>query len=203
MPEFDDSALLHADPNYDPAKAREYYLRTRQLKGRKKGIASVTSNANLADRAINGPRAGATKVPAKKGGPKKLSAAGKRRLRAKAEARLDALQARLDQLNDLLAQLVKAAKERSGVDTEEKKTAADKAKDSKDAKGTDPKSAAQKKKDAEAAAKKYAEENGSTAAKAKALEAKIAAVQDKIETARIKAAAELGVKTKSKTKKAT
>jgi len=32
--EIDDSALLHRDPDYDPVKAHEYYIRTRKLKGR-------------------------------------------------------------------------------------------------------------------------------------------------------------------------
>lgn len=36
----DGTILMHGKRPYDPAKARAYYLRTRQLKGRKKGIAA-------------------------------------------------------------------------------------------------------------------------------------------------------------------
>lgn len=36
---FINNILAHASENYDPVKAREYYLRTRQLKGRKAGSA--------------------------------------------------------------------------------------------------------------------------------------------------------------------
>lgn len=39
----DGSTLMHGPQPYDPAKAREYYLRTRKLKGRKKGQADPTS----------------------------------------------------------------------------------------------------------------------------------------------------------------
>lgn len=39
--EFVDKILSHADPNYDPIARREYYLRTRQLKGRKSGPAPI------------------------------------------------------------------------------------------------------------------------------------------------------------------
>lgn len=34
----DGETLMHGESAYDPAKAREYYLRTRKLKGRKKGV---------------------------------------------------------------------------------------------------------------------------------------------------------------------
>jgi len=35
----DGTTLMHGSAPYDPVKAREYYLRTRKLKGRKKGVA--------------------------------------------------------------------------------------------------------------------------------------------------------------------
>lgn len=35
----DGNTLMHGKRPYDPVKARAYYLRTRQLKGRKKGVA--------------------------------------------------------------------------------------------------------------------------------------------------------------------
>jgi len=34
----DGELLMHGESEYDPVKAREYYLRTRELKGRKKGV---------------------------------------------------------------------------------------------------------------------------------------------------------------------
>lgn len=34
----DGEVLMHGESEYDPVKAREYYLRTRKLKGRKKGV---------------------------------------------------------------------------------------------------------------------------------------------------------------------
>ncbi len=34
----DGTTLMHGPAPYDPVKAREYYLRTRKLKGRKKGV---------------------------------------------------------------------------------------------------------------------------------------------------------------------
>jgi len=40
----DGTTLMHGTAPYDPAKARAYYLRTRKLKGRKKGAASKDPN---------------------------------------------------------------------------------------------------------------------------------------------------------------
>ena len=42
---FDDSALLHAELPYDPVKAREYYLRTRNLKGRQGGVKQIPATS--------------------------------------------------------------------------------------------------------------------------------------------------------------
>lgn len=201
MTHNDDSALFHMRDGYDPQKARDYYLRTRKLKGRRKASAvSPSTNANVAER-LGTKRPGAAK-PAPKGKPK-LSAAGKRRLRAKAEARVDALEARLDKLRDVLDQLVEAAKARSGVDPKEDKAKADKNTAEKDRK---PQTAAEKREAAKKAKDKYEEENAGPSAKAKALESKIADVQEKIKKAQAdlaQAGVEARARKKSKTKSKT
>lgn len=105
----DDSDLFHARV-YDPVKAREYYLRTRKLKGRRKGRAVIDqpstgrrqSNVVLVDRS------------------KKRSSKAERR-RAELKAQKEALQKRLERLREVLDQLVKDAKRRSGVKTPAKK----------------------------------------------------------------------------------
>lgn len=83
---IDDSALLSHARVYDPAKARAYYLRTRELKGRRRS-AQVTSVPKPA---------------------RDLSQKGR-------EERLDALKNRLSVLRDLLQQRVEEAQMRSGV----------------------------------------------------------------------------------------
>ncbi|QGJ89065.1 hypothetical protein SEA_BURLEY_21 [Gordonia phage Burley] len=90
------SELFH---EYDPVKAREYYLRTRQLKGRK-------------------PAAG--KTPPKGRGPSKAELA-KRKLAAKRKAeraelkkKLAELEVRVDQLNRAIKQAKVAAMRRAG-----------------------------------------------------------------------------------------
>lgn len=87
--EFIKGFLSH---EYDPAKRREYYLRTRQLKGRHHGQATVIAEVK--------------KQPARK------SAA---QVRKELQTQEAALQARLSKLKKVLAQLVSEAKARSGV----------------------------------------------------------------------------------------
>lgn len=89
------------DPQpYDPAKAHEYYLRTRHLKGRRSGATKSTH------------------LRTSKGiGPKKTPAQHKREI----EAKTIALKGRLEMLKKILAQLVAEAKKRSGIKTPEKK----------------------------------------------------------------------------------
>lgn len=99
----DDSALLHARAAYDPAKARDYYLRTRQLKGRRPARV-------VAPKGPNSP----TAVPV----------ASKRRHPPKKDFKAEraALERRLNRLRDILAQKVKEAKARSGVQAPVKHT---------------------------------------------------------------------------------
>jgi ubiquinone biosynthesis protein UbiJ len=79
--------LVHA---YDASKRREYYLRTRKLKGRQPGKAAP---------------------------PKKTRAQRQAERRKKLEAQVEALKGRLEKLRAVLAQLTEQAKKRSGVDT--------------------------------------------------------------------------------------
>lgn len=99
---IDDSSLLHYSQGYDPVKARQYYLRTRQLKGRSPG---------QRDRVATGV---VRSTPSK--GKKKSSR------REEIQAQKAALEKRLDRLRDVLAELVEAAKTRSGVDTKSDKS---------------------------------------------------------------------------------
>lgn len=114
MSNIDDSGLFHAD--YDPAKAREYYLRTRKLKGRKPGSAklSSTDKSNNEDSSRREAR-GKKGTPTSKRKPRK-SAEQKRR---ESEAKVKALKTRLAKLKSLLAKLVAEAKGRSGVEPKE------------------------------------------------------------------------------------
>lgn len=76
--------------DYDAAKRRAYYLRNRQLKGRK---------------------------PAKAKPSKKTRAQRQAERRKKLEAQVDALKGRLEKLRAVLSELTEQAKKRSGVDT--------------------------------------------------------------------------------------
>lgn len=90
---------------YDPVKAREYYLRNRELKGRQaKSVDQPTS------RIAGGPKPTAKrsfKLPPTK--PIRLNT------KAETERRVSALKARLDELKLVLKRLVAEAKGRSGV----------------------------------------------------------------------------------------
>jgi hypothetical protein len=138
----DDSALLHAGRYYDPAKAREYYLRTRHLKGRRRAAAQPSS----------GPR-----TPAKKGPDSDLRPSRHKELLAE-KAKLER---RLEELKDALELLVEAAKKRAGVKKEQpeeksdpKETAAKNEKSKRD----QPLSESQKRKKREAAKEQYEKE---------------------------------------------
>ena len=157
--EFLENFLQH---KYDPVKAREYYLRTRKLKGRRKAAAQPTGGR---------PEPAAVVVRSK--GPPKQSANQKQALAA---ARVAAIQKRLDALKEVLAQLVEQAKKRSGVETKpdpKKKEAAKK--DDK------PKTAAEKKKDAKAQKeRREKEERLSPDQKVAAIQKEMAQVREKI-----------------------
>ena len=138
----DDSALLHARAPYDPAKAREYYLRTRKLKGRR-------SVRVVAPKGKGRPHA--VPVPVKK---------SNRQAELKAERA--ALEKRLDRLRDILAQKVKAAKSRSGVEDHSKKSSREKAAKDQRGKNDKPLTASEKRQKADKAREDYKKEHGST-----------------------------------------
>lgn len=137
----DDSALLHGRL-YDPQKAREYYLRTRKLKGRRAGSAEVPASQRS-----RGPAA---------------SPANPKTRRAQLEAQKAILEKRLDRLRDILAQKVEAAKARSGVKNEPADKAdapAEKAAKNEANKKDSPLTAKQKQVKAEKAREEYKKEN--------------------------------------------
>lgn len=115
---IDDSELFHG--TYDPQKAREYYLRTRKLKGRRPSTATITSPGK------GGRRASSSLV---KSGSKPNRVDTKSR-QAELKAQKEALEKRLDRLREVLAELVDAAQKRSA--------GADKNKDKKDKKDIAP-----------------------------------------------------------------
>lgn len=109
---------LHHKVLYDPAKAHEYYLRTRQLKGRRKGSSNYTVNL---------------------GGGKKvqLTAQQLTEQRAYATKRISEIKTRLDELKNELRKMMGEAKKK---DAQAKRkagkpqTAAEKAKAAKESK---------------------------------------------------------------------
>lgn len=162
----DDSALIHGRV-YDSAKARAYYLRTRQLKGRR----SV--------RVVQ---------PKGPGRPHAVPLSSKRRSARQAElnAQKAALEKRLTRLRDILAQKVKAAKARSGVkDTHPKNPVNTAAKNEVNKKNT-PLTVKQKRDKTVAAKKQYQKDHGggtSTSTEIDILKRQIADIRAKIQAA--------------------
>jgi hypothetical protein len=146
---------------YDPAARREYYLKTRKLKGRRVGAGKTAIARHPST------------VPVKRpvlSTPKKTSD----ERRKETEARVAALQERLAKLKKVLAELVAQAKARSGVEpTQAPKPV--------------PANATPKQKaDAAKASKDYYEKNKDEilSEQAKALETQIKSVEDKIQQMR-------------------
>jgi uncharacterized protein YceH (UPF0502 family) len=173
--ELEDSAYLMHE--YDPVKAREYYLRTRELKGRRVARSAPTPAGRVAGRQVAKAVKGATVLPK----PAKPSS------KNMTEVRIAALKKRLAELKVLLDKLRDDAKRRSGVevptDKKDQKKAEKGPADSKD------KSAVQKAKEAKAAKERYEKANPEAALQAeiKAVEAKIAAAREKLKEAIAKA----------------
>ncbi|AWN06113.1 hypothetical protein SEA_MIEK_10 [Streptomyces phage Miek] len=161
-----DSEVAHA---YDAAKRRDYYLRTRNLKGRKPG--------------------------AKKVAPKKTRAQRQAERRRKLEAQVDALKARLEKLREVLASEVKKAQARSGV--KDSKTPAKKASPSKSSSKTPKLTAAQKAKAAKAA-EEYRKKNQDLLLEdqVKSLNGKIKTIQERI--AKMRKEGSIGARKNSK-----
>jgi len=165
--------LSHAD--YDPAARREYYLRTRELKGKRPGTSSEsTPNSNGG---VVGP-IGRSKTSTDKSSDPKLTSAQKQ---------VEELKARLAKLREVLEKLVDQAQKRSGQaapsstskQTQEKKSA-DKAPEKK---LTPKQEADARKRAAEAYAK---EKNKPISQVAKELKTKIADINAKIKAMREK-----------------
>lgn len=116
---IDDSGLFHG--TYDPVKAREYYLRTRKLKGRR---------PTTATRTVAG-RGGRRSTKALSGRSGKPNRADTKSRRAELLAQKAALEKRLDRLREVLEQKVAAAKTRSGVKKPKKEDAKDTAPETK------------------------------------------------------------------------
>lgn len=165
MSRIDDSALFHR-ADYDPAKAREYYLRTRKLKGRQPGVQRSP-----------GPGRSPAVAPTK---PRRRSSAARR---AEIEAQRKQLEKRLDRLKEVLRELVEAAKKRSGVD-ESKDTPQDKATRNEQRKKEKPLTATEKRKKAKADKERREKENKPTSEKDLAdLQAQIQDIRKKIQAA--------------------
>lgn len=182
---IDDSALFHASKYYDPQKAREYYLRTRVLKGRKKGSADDTVTRREFKRAATGNEG----TYARPGGKPNRSKTKSRR--AELQAQKEALQKRLERLREVLEELVEAAKKRSGGDPNKKKddkkdrapeTPKDKADRNKDRKKDKPETAAEKKERAKKAKEEYEKEHpNSLSTDVEILKEQVADIQKKIQ----------------------
>ena len=157
--------LEHA---YDPVKRREYYERTKQLKGRRKGAFERSAT----------PRQSAALT---KGGTTSKSLTRQ----PSSTERLKQLQVKLDQLKKTLELLVKQAKARSGVETPTKKSASSSTTKTGSSSTTTKKLTTSQKKDAAKRAEEYRKksDNG-PAQKALALKKQIAETQKKIEKAK-------------------
>lgn len=107
--------LVHA---YDPAKRREYYLKTRKLKGRKPTVKRATANGVRSKTSYTVKQ----RPKAKPKAQSKTRAQRQAERTRKLEARVNALKARLEALRAALAELTKQAKSRSGVKPASKKS---------------------------------------------------------------------------------
>ncbi|AXQ61252.1 hypothetical protein SEA_LIBERTYBELL_11 [Streptomyces phage LibertyBell] len=147
---------------YDPVKRREYYLKTRQLKGHVPKALKSTK--------VTPPRV------AVKPAPNRQQRQEERRRQL--QAQVDALKVRLQKLREALAELVKAAKARSGVKTPAKKQLSKAGNGKKAA----PKQTAKQKTDAAERSKEYYEKNKDQllADEVKSLTAKIKTIQERI-----------------------
>jgi outer membrane biosynthesis protein TonB len=113
-------SLVHMVPGYDPAKAHEYYLRTRKLHPRKKGAAQPTTGRTTGARMLRPVTARPT------------NNAALRKQRADAAAQVASLQKKLSQLNKALKEALK--KEAEAKKKPKEPTAADKSKKARESK---------------------------------------------------------------------
>lgn len=162
---FIDTFLIHA---YDPVAAREYYLRTRELKGRAPGAGAEPVSVRNAAKASAESQAAKQKVASERAND-----------RAALQAQLAELEVRVDQLNRAIKQAKVEAMRRAGGVSEETlsrmisaevkspgsskemgKSKDEPAKEQdKGSSETEEKTASQKRDAAKAAKEKYEEEN--------------------------------------------
>ena len=188
---IDDSALLHYAEGYDPVKAREYYLRTRQLKGGRPRLAQLTPEQVAAQQKARKERKQAAKEAFEKAATGNEGTYDRpptpKEQREKLEAQKQALIARLGRLQDVLDKLVEAAKARSGIEvkSDPSDSPADKASRNESAKKNTPLTESQKREKAAKAREEYKKENGgpSLSTEVQRLQRQVADVRKKIETA--------------------
>lgn len=165
--------LMHASV-YDPVKAHQYYLRRRQLKGRRPGAGDDISSRS-GGRGDQGGTGGTSNSVLRKSREQHL------------DAQIEELRGKVDRLRELIRARVDKAKERAGVDTskEDKKTSTTKEKDSskkeKDSKDK-PLTEKQKADKRKASKEQYEKENGTSKAR------EVQALQNTIENLREKLA---------------
>jgi DNA repair exonuclease SbcCD ATPase subunit len=167
-----EAILSHADDDYDPVKAREYYLRTRKLKGRRHGRAEPVLKGRM-----RGTSSVSLRHPRQ---PKPKQTAEKRRKAV--EAKVAKLKQRLERLKEVLTKLVKEAQERSGIDTPHEK-AMKKAKANSDRKSRKPLTSRQKHDAAKRAKEAYEKEQKDPSHEVEALQEQIKEIRAKIKAA--------------------
>jgi hypothetical protein len=119
----DGTTLMHGPAPYDPVKAREYYLRNRKLKGRKKGITPPPKG--------NSPRSSNSVTVKVDGKAYKLSPQQLAEQKAYAAKRVLGIKKKLTQLNAELKKMAEAKKsEKEAKKPDSAAEKSDKAKDS-------------------------------------------------------------------------
>lgn len=158
-----DDVLVHGE--YDPVKAHEYYMRTRELKGRRKASSSIGTKTATST--------GTTKI-----------ATSKRKADSKSvtAVRVAALKIRLAKLKEVLESLQREAKARSGVEPKRETKPAD-AKGP--ARSTRPSTSVEKAKAAKEARERYEKLNPEQSLKDEiaSVEAKIAKARERLSQA--------------------
>lgn len=132
--EFELNQLMHF---YDPKKAHEYYMRTRELKGRKKAAIKVPGKVGFGQKTgvnSNDPRTGKTR--------KQISKNARAKQRQELAAAIKGLEDRLQKLEARIKERAheeasdnrksKAKKERAAKERDKPKSAAEKAKASRE-----------------------------------------------------------------------
>lgn len=169
----DGTTLMHGVAPYDPQKAHEYYLRTRELKGRKPGRGQDPMGSHTTRAA----RAAVSKTTAVKPTPQVLAAQKKA-----ADERVASIKGKLAALNAKLKVKMAAARE---AERKEKAgpTAAEKSKKAKESKKYRDKHKQELKTAAKKAGKKEAAKKGGSEPTVDELKTKIAEVKGQLAAA--------------------